>query len=838
MGQFEWPEELGRKHPVVSTIWFITFQCFVTLVLLNMVLAIMLDASKVTRDRTIRGDAGTLWFQISDTVKRFVLRNSWVPEDQFLHFLEGQPAQQIFVMGRQIREAFPDIPAAQVEELYDAAIAYEIHASRDSLGIRDTAQLIGATMHKIDELKRDLPKKRRLMRPQTRSKGRKMLVAALLSGQLEAVLNAMGPGVNKHSGKKHKVFAVAAGALPTIVSGANSLSESGAPEDTGAGVSLANAGGSELKSPKVMSPGGVPATAPSAARAVFGSPVGASGFSYAQSVHDGKSVVCEADVVARVTAAVQEAATAQALDSITQAVEACLMGSVDGVMKSILSEFDAMRDSLAKTEKAALTQHRYMGVQMAKWCSCVQKVLEVKTESLETTINDAASSMREQVREVKSAAQSIARQNTFTTPKLKHNVAHGGSFETGPSDSDSPVVNNPQLQPRHSTPRSASLKSKGRSATTEHARTEDAPARRVKRSMMPNIRLLGGFLNSGDPKSGHPSTDKEDKDDKNDKDKDDMAWDSVEPSAPAKVPDMSTMPNLRVNSKDGKFRSKPLSAPDPGDEEDESYDLPGIVGIVERTEEEPTIPPKPQHEAESEHQQLPPFVAVRVRDDGPGMLGVWREGDQGQQGTSSPDRSGARQPSPANSPSQAQAAEGCTGETAGRYGDDGFGMIGAWGEGDQSQPGTSSPDRSAARQPSPATNPSQAHAGERCASSGEAAGRYRTDSSANPHDYGGAAAWRSGWGWRQCQLRDSWIRQGMASGLQGWGPGQFDARFLQPDPLWGQLQYGGWSQAGAAAAVQRGSHRGGQVLFGVAPGTMPQTQGWVMPGSLPRREST
>jgi len=773
MGQFEWPEELGRKHPIVSTIWFITFQCFVTLVLLNMVLAIMLDASKVTRDRTIRGDAGTLWFQISDTVKRFVLRNSWVSEDQFLHFLEGQPAQQVFVMGRQIREAFPDIPAAQIEELYDAVIAYEIHASRDSIGIRDTAQLIGATIHKIEELKRDLPKKRRLMRPQTRSRGRKILVAALLSGQLEAVLAAMGSGVKKQAGKRNKVFAVAAGALPTIVSGPSSMSEVGAPEDTGAGVSLADDGGSELKSPDRMTPVGVPPVGPAAARTTVAAPVVATGYSYAQPNRDANIVVSESDVVARVTAAVQEAATAKALDTITQAVEGCLMGSVDGVMKSIRSEFDAMRDSLAKTEKAALTQHRYMGVQMAKWCSCVQKVLEVKTESLETTISDAASMMREQVREVKSAAQSMARQSTFTTPKLKHNVARGGSFETGHSDSESPLASSPQRS-RRSTPRSAGLGLGGRSVTADHAQTDgEQPTRRVKRSMMPNIRLLGGFLNSGDPKSGNPSADKEDKEDKEDKD---LAWDSVEGSAAPKVLDTSTMPNLQVNSRDGRLRVKPLPAPDPGDEEDVSGDLPGIV---EQTEEEPAIPPKPQHEAEPEHQQLPPFAAVSESDNGPGMLGAWQATNPGPESLGGP----ARNDGVGDGPSQLQPAE--------------------------------------RRIPSP-----------------DAAGRYQLDPSTNLQGYTGTGPWRSGWGWRQCQLRDRWIRQGMASGLQGWGPGQFDARFLQQDPLWGQVQYTGWSQAAPQAGVHRGPHRGGQVLFGVAPGTLPPTQSWGVPVSMPRRENS
>merc|ERR1712048_1430664 len=75
LGDFDYAE-LSNEHLYTAAIWFLTFMILVSLIMLNMLLAIIMDVySEVKMDAE---NQDPIWAQVSNTIKEFWEKRDWV----------------------------------------------------------------------------------------------------------------------------------------------------------------------------------------------------------------------------------------------------------------------------------------------------------------------------------------------------------------------------------------------------------------------------------------------------------------------------------------------------------------------------------------------------------------------------------------------------------------------------------------------------------------------------------------------------------------------------------------------------------------------------------------
>eukprot|EP00927_Polykrikos_kofoidii_P020188 TRINITY_DN19511_c0_g2_i1.p1 TRINITY_DN19511_c0_g2~~TRINITY_DN19511_c0_g2_i1.p1 ORF type:complete len:968 (+),score=107.73 TRINITY_DN19511_c0_g2_i1:111-2906(+) len=165
MGEFSWYVEASRsKEPVASGIpfaalvaWFVFYMVFVLLILLNMLLAIILEQYAKLMELNDSPDSITLWRQCWMYVQRRRQTRHFIPDEELLRLMEdpsepGHP--QTRVTRESLLTAFPKMKTAQADFLIQwlvSCVEAESEVDVRNARLKDIEGLVEIV---IDELKR------------------------------------------------------------------------------------------------------------------------------------------------------------------------------------------------------------------------------------------------------------------------------------------------------------------------------------------------------------------------------------------------------------------------------------------------------------------------------------------------------------------------------------------------------------------------------------------------------------------------------------------------------------------------------------------------------------
>jgi hypothetical protein len=140
LGDFDF-DELMEENPVTAGLWFYTFCIFMTQIILNMMLAIIMDTYA-----SVQGDAAEndkLWEQVWEVIYEFMVRSkNHITSRTILRALEKLPPDQEYVSVESLREAVPEMTEEQATALIDKVEKHEELDDESSLGMADAMKLI------------------------------------------------------------------------------------------------------------------------------------------------------------------------------------------------------------------------------------------------------------------------------------------------------------------------------------------------------------------------------------------------------------------------------------------------------------------------------------------------------------------------------------------------------------------------------------------------------------------------------------------------------------------------------------------------------------------------
>eukprot|EP00928_Gymnodinium_smaydae_P007524 TRINITY_DN1269_c0_g4_i1.p1 TRINITY_DN1269_c0_g4~~TRINITY_DN1269_c0_g4_i1.p1 ORF type:complete len:774 (-),score=78.00 TRINITY_DN1269_c0_g4_i1:368-2689(-) len=147
-GEFEWPQ-LSLEHFYTSLIWTWSFLLLLVLLMLNMVLAIIMDV--YTDLRRSAGKLETVWATFGNLWQRVRNRKQWVGTALLAEHLEFMPT---YITRDQFRKEFPDMPEVQLNMLVKACDQESEFGS--GLGISDAMKLAYALRLSLEKVDDDL----------------------------------------------------------------------------------------------------------------------------------------------------------------------------------------------------------------------------------------------------------------------------------------------------------------------------------------------------------------------------------------------------------------------------------------------------------------------------------------------------------------------------------------------------------------------------------------------------------------------------------------------------------------------------------------------------------
>eukprot|EP00927_Polykrikos_kofoidii_P081921 TRINITY_DN7994_c0_g1_i3.p1 TRINITY_DN7994_c0_g1~~TRINITY_DN7994_c0_g1_i3.p1 ORF type:complete len:889 (+),score=124.10 TRINITY_DN7994_c0_g1_i3:158-2824(+) len=135
-GVFEY-DEMAEEYPASTFFWFFIFNILISLIMFNMVLAIIMDTYGLAKQQAAFSD--TIWEQICSTVLDLRKRSSSVPAIDIIEALSNSPDE---VIGRHILLEIPGMTTAQADSILHKVAQYENNEDEQALGLSDALRLI------------------------------------------------------------------------------------------------------------------------------------------------------------------------------------------------------------------------------------------------------------------------------------------------------------------------------------------------------------------------------------------------------------------------------------------------------------------------------------------------------------------------------------------------------------------------------------------------------------------------------------------------------------------------------------------------------------------------
>jgi len=139
--EYDW-DTLAAEHYATTALWVWSFIILMNLILLNMVLAIILDVYNEVRNASLAGEMA--WTTVYNYWLRLKNLQFWVP-DRYLEDHLTYDNTDPFVSRGDLLNYFPDIPAEQMNLMYDAC-AKDIGWEAGKLLDKTTALKIGGSV--------------------------------------------------------------------------------------------------------------------------------------------------------------------------------------------------------------------------------------------------------------------------------------------------------------------------------------------------------------------------------------------------------------------------------------------------------------------------------------------------------------------------------------------------------------------------------------------------------------------------------------------------------------------------------------------------------------------
>merc|ERR1712070_344075 len=148
--EYEW-DKLSEEDFITSASWVWTFLLLIVLLMLNMVLAIIMDV--YTEVRNAAGNSETVFENIKFLAKRIWLWREWISDDKLLEVLSTMPRA---LTGKEFREAFPGMCDVQYKRLMSTAVSKAQTAMRTGLHNTFLAHMTSAIKVGLDRASKAL----------------------------------------------------------------------------------------------------------------------------------------------------------------------------------------------------------------------------------------------------------------------------------------------------------------------------------------------------------------------------------------------------------------------------------------------------------------------------------------------------------------------------------------------------------------------------------------------------------------------------------------------------------------------------------------------------------
>lgn len=148
--EYEW-DKLSEEDFITSASWVWTFLLLIVLLMLNMVLAIIMDV--YTEVRNAAGNSETVAENIKFVGKRLYYWRDWISDDKLLEVLSTMPRA---LTGKEFREAFPGMTDVQYKRLMGTAVSKAQTAMRTGLHNTFLAHMTSAIKVGLDRASKAL----------------------------------------------------------------------------------------------------------------------------------------------------------------------------------------------------------------------------------------------------------------------------------------------------------------------------------------------------------------------------------------------------------------------------------------------------------------------------------------------------------------------------------------------------------------------------------------------------------------------------------------------------------------------------------------------------------
>jgi len=147
--EYPW-DDLAAKDYITAGIWSWTFISLVSILMINMVLAIILDVYNEVHDNSAGSE--TIWETCRQVYNRFYHLRTWVSYSQLKTKTDQNlPPAQCFIEKDDIRAIFPNIPDIELTTLFKNCRRDMGYASCDNLDKSNLVKLSGAIMSTADK---------------------------------------------------------------------------------------------------------------------------------------------------------------------------------------------------------------------------------------------------------------------------------------------------------------------------------------------------------------------------------------------------------------------------------------------------------------------------------------------------------------------------------------------------------------------------------------------------------------------------------------------------------------------------------------------------------------
>lgn len=154
-GEFDWAM-LSAEDFWFAVFWAWTYMVLMVLIMLNICLSIIMDVySDVSKQQ---GETMTLWGHCGYLINRAIYFKHWVPDMELWERVSEMP--QCIVID-ELREAFPLMPAPQVNFLVKASNNAVRIIQREGIDVTYTVQMLAAIHISLEEVANDLVKLKR-----------------------------------------------------------------------------------------------------------------------------------------------------------------------------------------------------------------------------------------------------------------------------------------------------------------------------------------------------------------------------------------------------------------------------------------------------------------------------------------------------------------------------------------------------------------------------------------------------------------------------------------------------------------------------------------------------